>query len=162
MSVRGVHGSQHGRVREVSGTQEAGDGVRILVTGSRRWTDREVITQALYDVWQEAGFPRDVTVVHGACPYGGADAIAAEVAKQHFGWVVDPHPADWKMLKKAAGPIRNQEMVDLGADVCLAFIMPDSRGTLDCAERAERAHIPVRRFFSAGVVPGTTSGSLGV
>lgn len=34
-------------------------------------------------------------------------------------------------------------MVDLGADLCLAFPLPDSRGTKDCMARAKKAGIKV-------------------
>ena len=115
--------------------------MRILITGSRRWTDQAIIEAALRRT--TAGLkPRAVTVVHGACPYGGADIIAASIADR-LGFVVEPHPAPWTVHGKAAGPMRNQEMVDLGADVCLAFPEPDSRGTWDCVARADSAGIPV-------------------
>ena len=52
------------------------------------------------------------------------------------------HPADWKRYGRAAGPIRNQEMVNLGADVCLAFPREGSRGTKNCMEAARKAGIP--------------------
>lgn len=116
--------------------------MRILITGSRKWTNREIIKNAIIAV--SAG-SNSVTVVHGDCPYGGADTIAAEIANS-LSMEVESHPADWKGLGKAAGPIRNQEMVNLGADVCLAFPMTDSRGTIDCMNRARQAHIPLLVF----------------
>jgi hypothetical protein len=116
---------------------------RILVTGSRDWTDEGAIMDALADVSGEltgvVGGP--VTLVHGACPTG-ADKIAHEVAIR-WCWPIEAHPADWSVGKKA-GPERNQRMVDLGADVCLAFPLANSRGTRDCMRRAEAAGIPVK------------------
>ncbi|SEC67707.1 Uncharacterised protein (plasmid) [Tsukamurella tyrosinosolvens] len=125
--------------------------MRILITGSRFWSDRAAVETALRYV--AAGLvPEAVTVVHGACPYGGADTIAGDIAAR-WGCAVDEHPADWDMFGKAAGPIRNQEMVDLGADVCLAFPETGSRGTWDCVRRAENAGIPVGVDYTAIPVP---------
>lgn len=39
--------------------------------------------------------------------------------------------------------VRNQRMVDRGADVCLAFIGPASKGSVDCMTRAQTAGTPV-------------------
>jgi len=117
--------------------------VRILVTGARNWADKTKVLYALRSEQRTAQVPgAQITVVHGACPTG-ADAIADEVARV-LGMNVERHPADWDTHGKAAGPLRNQAMVDLGADVCLAFPMSDSRGTVHCMRAARAADIPVR------------------
>ncbi|WP_081343398.1 SLOG family protein [Mycobacteroides chelonae] len=134
--------------------------MRILITGSRRWTDRAAIETALRSA--AAGHsPREVTVVHGECPYGGADIIAAAIADR-LGFVVEPHPAAWKVHGKAAGPMRNQEMVDLGAHLCLAFPDAESRGTWDCVRRAAAAGIRVIVDVGAGPYDYTTNESRAV
>lgn len=120
---------------------------RILITGSRHWTDPAPIEGALTQAWTDLGAPENVTLVHGACPHGGADLIAADLATER-GWTVEAHPADWGTHGKAAGPLRNQTMVDLGADITLAFPEQSSRGTWDCVKRAREARIPVT------VIPG--------
>ncbi|QMU19314.1 DUF2493 domain-containing protein [Gordonia rubripertincta] len=120
---------------------------RVLITGSRDWEDQAAIEKAIFEATR--GVPADeITVVHGACPYGGADIIAAVVAREN-GMNVEAHPAEWKTHGKAAGPLRNQKMVDLGADVCLAFPAANSRGTWDCVRRASEAGIQVRVFGGA-------------
>jgi hypothetical protein len=113
---------------------------RILVTGSRDWTDAEMIRAAIR---QAALRCPDAIVVHGAAR--GADLLAGAAARA-LGLQEEQHPARWDELGKVAGPVRNQEMVDLGADVCLAFIKNGSRGASHCAALAEKADIPVRRF----------------
>lgn len=52
--------------------------------------------------------------------------------------------ADWKTHGKAAGPIRNQRMLDEGnPDLVVAF--PGGKGTADMVDRATKANIKVIR-----------------
>ena len=120
---------------------------RILVTGSRTWEDEAAIRAELCEEMQRAFMlgMRPV-IVHGACPRG-ADAMADRLARELAPAVgVEPHPADWDRLGKAAGFRRNDEMARLGAIACLAFIRDGSRGASHCADRAQALGIPVRRF----------------
>ena len=128
------------------------DAYRILVTGSRTWTDADLLNSVLDDALREWLNRAMVVIVHGDCPKG-ADAMArAWVRRQpridgRFAPVKhEPHPAHWARFGKSAGFRRNAEMVDLGADVCLAFIKDGSKGATHCAGLAEKAGIPVRRF----------------
>lgn len=117
--------------------------MRVLVTGSRDWTDRRAVWFAIFNQYLDCDNPADFTVVHGDCPTG-ADRIAHEFcAWQPLRVTEERHPADWDVHGKAAGPLRNQVMVDLGADICLAFPLGDSRGTRDCMRRAQAAGIPI-------------------
>jgi hypothetical protein len=119
--------------------------VKILITGSRAWTNKKLIEEILSEYADSRG-AASITVVHGACPTG-ADAMADEIALQ-LGMTIQRYPADWTTHGKAAGPIRNQHMVDQGADVCLAFFLPNSRGTVHCANAAEEAGIPTWRYHA--------------
>lgn len=137
-----------------------GSGVRrrLLVTGSRRWDDREVIAAELRRVWQEWDCDPTAVLREGECPAGGADLIAKEIWTA-MGLDVVPVPADFESCDDrcyhrpqtrngrnycpAGGPRRNQQMVDDGADLCVAFVVGASRGTSDCIGRAKRAGIPV-------------------
>lgn len=123
--------------------------LRILVTGSRHWTDRDTIRRALVDTidnWTARGGCGYVTVIHGGAP--GADRIAGEIARE-LRCAVEVHPADWDRHGRRAGPIRNAEMVQAGADVCLAFPLGQSRGTRGCIRLAELAGIPVHVYEGA-------------
>lgn len=119
---------------------------RILVTGSRHWTDRQTIDDALFRAYLELTEDgSDVVLVHGACHLGGADIIARDIWRSH-GLRDEPHPAERGPGGHVLGPARNKRMVDLGADVCLAFPLADSRGTYNCMRYAHQAGIPVRTY----------------
>ena len=113
---------------------------RILVTGSRNWADRLVIGEAIRKACDNAVTPGRIVIVHGAAP--GADSIAEDWGRR-WGMITEAHPANWDRYGKAAGPRRNAEMVALGADICLAFPLGESRGTRGCIALAEKAGIPV-------------------
>ena len=159
LGLLGARGCPRGRPR-------AGD-FRVLVTGSRDWRNPLMVYSALEDaraVAHEQGYTRFI-VVHGQCPTG-ADKHASRWtafpdAFADMPVIEEPHPADWDAFGKAAGFRRNADMVSLSAHQCLSFVMPcsDSRcrrpephgshGASHCADLAEKAAIPVRRFTNA-------------
>ena len=110
--------------------------MRIIVCGSRHWTNVGRIREIL-----AALQPGDI-IVHGACQ--GADTIADTVAKE-LGLETEPHPANWGLYGKAAGPIRNREMLESGIGHVFAFHngLEQSKGTKNMVSLAFRAHIPV-------------------
>ena len=115
---------------------------RILVTGSRDWTNKDAVHAALnVEISRAVDAFLVPVIVHGDCPTG-ADRIAAEFAEK-YDIAVEAYPADWEKHGRAAGPIRNNEMVDRTAAVCLAFPKPNSRGTKHCMESAAKAGILV-------------------
>jgi hypothetical protein len=125
--------------------------LRILVTGSRTCTEGQARTicgslDAVADSLAHEIVGRGLTIVHGDCPYGGVDLVAHLWALDHPDATPEPHPADWNRHGKAAGPIRNSEMVASGAYVCLAFPGPKSVGTWDCIRKAASAGIPTHIY----------------
>jgi len=123
--------------------------MRIGVTISRDWDDYEAIEDALYAACHASTSPsghtvsfHKVTLVHGASQM---DWFVAGVAHT-LGMNLEAHPADWAKHGKAAGVIRNAEMVAKGADLWLAFIKGGSKGASDCATRAEHLTIPIWRY----------------
>lgn len=127
---------------------------RVLVCGGRDFVDSSQIWGELDTLhrWARQGC---MVVIQGGA--SGADRIARE-------WCIsrlvrfENYPAKWSEHGKAAGPIRNQRMLDVGRpDLVLAF--NGGRGTADMVRRAKAAGVPVR------IVPphfGALSAELGV
>ena len=116
--------------------------MRVLVSGDRDWDDPEAIRREL------SKLPSDTIIIHGAAR--GADSLADDVAKE-LGFERDPYPALWEKYYKAAGPIRNQQMIDEGKpDLILAFHpnIQESKGTKDMIKRAVSHSIPFQIFSS--------------
>lgn len=112
--------------------------VRILITGSRAWLDSESIEAWLIQKVHEYTIDEcKVTLVSGHCPTG-VDKLGELIAKK-LGWNIELHPADWNKYGKSAGFKRNQVMVDLGADMVLAFIKDESKGASHTASAAINA-----------------------
>jgi hypothetical protein len=153
--------------------------MRVLVTGSRGWADRYTIMGHIDRLIFESD---DLLVIHGDAP--GADRIARDVARvrrsQGSPVAEQAFPAKWDECGHdcppghrkwrrdgakycpTAGHRRNGEMVALGPDLCLAFVMPCddercrkprphwSHGADDCANRAEAAGVATVRVGPDG------------
>lgn len=113
---------------------------RVIVCGSRGWSEEELIHERL------ARLPAHAVIVHGAAR--GADQMAATIAKT-LGLITEPNPAEWRVHGRRAGFVRNEEMARRGAHLCLAFWDGQSRGTAHMIACAEAEGIPIE------VVPQT-------
>lgn len=118
---------------------------RIIVTGSRDWADFETIHRKLRFaiLTALAGAADEVTIVQGGAT--GADEIARVYAAK-LRLKCETFEANWDRHGKAAGPIRNGEMLASGIDLVLAFPIgtrSTSPGTWDCIEKAARVGIPI-------------------
>ncbi len=92
-----------------------------------------------------------VDIIVGDCPTG-ADATAVQLKCESVDiQSVEVFYADWYTQGKAAGPIRNQQMIDAKPDAVLAYWNGRSPGTLDTIRRAARAGIPVFIAGSKGI-----------
>lgn len=115
---------------------------RILICGSRDFDDREFFALAMQAWVAKHGLPREI--VEGCAR--GADSLAEDWATGDPDIVLQHFPADWDRHGRAAGPIRNQQMLDEGQpDAVIAFTrdLRTSRGTRDMVTRARRAGLPV-------------------
>lgn len=119
--------------------------MRLLICGDRHWTNKQLIAQELLKV------APDTVIIAGAAQ--GADTIAAREARQ-LGLIVHEFPAKWSEYGRAAGPIRNLEMLQFlkasEGDEVWAFHddLEHSKGTKHMVNAAHKARIPVTIFTS--------------
>lgn len=116
--------------------------MRVLVCGGRDYSDGDHIHNTLCDIDAKRG--PIYCIIHGAAT--GADhegMIWAQMWADSGREIVHaPFAADWHRHGRAAGPLRNQRMIDVGKpDLVVAF--PGGRGTADMVARAKAAGIEV-------------------
>lgn len=115
--------------------------MRVLVCGGRNYHDLDTAHNLLDSLHRQE---RITVVIDGGA--SGADRLGFEWAHCN-GVTTQTYAADWKKHGKAAGPIRNREMLDVGRpDLVLAF--PGGRGTADMVRQAESRSVPVRKIES--------------
>ncbi|HZL94048.1 MAG TPA: hypothetical protein VFB99_10405 [Vicinamibacterales bacterium] len=124
--------------------------MRLLVCGNRDIppTCRSIVRETLLAFQREHGLrPSEITVIHGGNgkrdSFGqiieGLDILVGDVAMD-LGWHVIERKAEWKRLGHAAGPIRNQRMIDEERPTHgMAFGDIGRPGTGDCVKRMRKA-----------------------
>jgi len=127
--------------------------VRILVSGTRHMRTNAnitagIISGAISKTLKELGYDKrrkkddPIVVIHG-------NARGVDQTMNPCMWLkyysFEVYPADWKKYGKAAGPIRNQQMLDEGKpDLVVAIpYKGKSKGTYDMIDRAVEANLPV-------------------
>lgn len=114
--------------------------MRLLVCGGRNFNDRFFLCAWLDRLHAER--PASCVITGGA---RGADTLAAEWARSR-GIQTSTFPANWTEHGYAAGPIRNQRMLDEGRpDMVVSF--QGGRGTADMTRRARAAGLHVVQVF---------------
>lgn len=111
---------------------------RVLVCGGRDYDDEARLFSTL-DVAHAAN--PIILLIHGGA--SGADDLAGKWAR-HVGVPWKAYAAYWKTEGKAAGPKRNQRMLD-ESDPHLVIAFPGGAGTADMIRRADKAGVPVVR-----------------
>lgn len=110
---------------------------RVLVCGGRRYNNRDKFMGVMRDLDADEG-PFNHLINGGA---GGADYLARQWADIHC-VPISHYPANWKQFGRAAGPIRNQQMLDEGRpDLVIAF--SGGPGTADMVARAKSAGVRI-------------------
>ena len=108
----------------------------VIVCGGRDYAYRSNVDAVLDQLCIDHS---PLTIVHGGAP--GADTFAKQWAEKHSIPSIQVN-AEWGRWGPAAGPIRNQKMLDrYHPDMVIVF--PGGRGTADMAARAFAAGVPV-------------------
>lgn len=112
----------------------------LLVSGSRGWSDRDVVEEAILSLLPDA-------LIHGNAR--GLDRTAAsitrELNKSHEGFscIIHSYPAEWQTYGNQAGLFRNTDMlIQSNPDLVFAFRTKLSRGTSNLIETAEKRGYP--------------------
>lgn len=110
--------------------------MRILVTGGRDYNDYKTVSHYLDSLRRG---DETVVIIHGGA--SGADSLAGEWAEYNNA-LLEVYYANWHRHGRAAGPIRNEQMLRDGKpDLVVAF--PGGRGTKDMVSRARRAGLAI-------------------
>lgn len=111
--------------------------MKVLVCGGRNFDDALTLGSWLGGIHKDHGI---TLIIEGGAR--GADFLARKFGEMQ-GIPVKTFPADWDRHGKAAGPIRNKQMLDEGKpDVVLAF--DGGRGTANMVEQAKAAGVRVQ------------------
>lgn len=116
--------------------------MRVLVCGSRTFEDRGVVCAMLDGIRMGMGDDPDLVVIEGSAR--GADRLGREWAEA-WGLPCSTYIAHWDEHGKAAGPIRNERMLEEGRpDIVVAFVdkpLHESRGTAHMVGIAREAGV---------------------
>lgn len=110
--------------------------MRVAVIGSRGFTNYNLLSDVLTKFSNEQKL---TTIISGGAQ--GADKLAEVYAKTNNIPIII-YPADWAKHGRAAGPIRNKQLVN-DADYIIAFWDGKSPGTLSSINFAKGLNKPV-------------------
>jgi hypothetical protein len=114
--------------------------MRLIVCGTRTFTDRDLLFRKL-DAFTAKLDKKKLTIIHGGAK--GADTLANDWAFHRMVHMLVFH-ADWDKHGKAAGPMRNKEMINAEPDALVAFWDGKSPGTRSMIALAYQAKLKVK------------------
>ncbi len=112
----------------------------ILVSGGREYTDWNTVNLVLTNIHRETPIEK---IVHGGAR--GADSLGGKWAKEND-ILEKVYKPDWNTYGKAAGSIRNQQMLDEESiDLLVSF--PGGKGTADMKKRAKYKGVEIKEVL---------------
>lgn len=123
------------------------DTTRVLVCGSRDWDDSDIVRAVLDGVLARHKKESHARMLIIEGDASGADRMAGSWAERNP-WDTDllKFPANWELHGKAAGPIRNKQMLIEGEPtlvIAFADNLEESKGTNNMVTQAKKAGLPV-------------------
>jgi len=128
--------------------------MKILVCGGRHYgkTDKEVshmlsLITKMYETYAHVLEKKDLNVIHGNCR--GADLLFEKYLVAYCKDYKHPLPKfkryypDWEEHGKAAGPIRNRQMLNENKNIDFAIVFKGGRGTADMTKILQKAGIKI-------------------
>lgn len=117
--------------------------MKVLVCGGRHFSNYSILSNVLDDcLANKNNYNEEIEIVSGGCK--GADSLAEKYAEEN-NIAIKVFPANWTKYGRAAGPIRNKEMIDYVKNynsLVVAFISKDSVGTKNTVKLAKANNIP--------------------
>lgn len=131
--------------------------MKVIIAGTRSFDDYDLLCEKIhefechliFDLKKEEGITEVVSGTNGGFDIErgisiGVDHMGEQWAYQNY-VPIKQFPPDWNKHKKAAGPIRNQQMAKY-ADALLAIWDGKSRGTKNMIDEATKKNLIVRVF----------------
>ncbi len=115
--------------------------MKVIIAGSRYFTDYQKLKKECDQLLQNQ---KNIVIVSGD-HYKGADKLGIQYANEK-GFNLIKFPAEWNKFGKAAGPIRNKQMVNY-ADVLIAFWDRKSKGTASIIRFAKNKGLLVYIYY---------------
>ena len=117
----------------------------ILICGGRHFDNYNLLESTVTNYLIQQGIKnKNLEIVSGHCP--GADLLGEKFSKEHK-TALRVFPAQWTRYGKAAGPLRNKEMINYLSSfdnkLVIAFVSPNSKGTRNTIALARKLKINV-------------------
>lgn len=121
---------------------------KIIICGGRHFNDYNTLETLVDSAIYEKGINyNEIEIISGHC--AGADTLGELYAKNH-NIAYKLFPAEWTKYGRAAGPIRNTQMVEYASKstfpIVVAFISPRSKGTMDTVKKATQKGFAIYRY----------------